>query len=91
MPRVSRQVLRRLEADNASPEQSGSSKGQRDSTRHESRPQGRSSGGSSRRSNAREENKKLAWAQTLLDAQKESNQCLKLLEHEIKETGKRAS
>ena len=91
MPRESRQALRRLVAHNASPEQSGSSNRQRDSTRRESRPQDRSSGGSSRHSNASEEERIPAWAQTLLDAQKESDQRLKSLEHEIKETGKRAS
>ena len=91
MPRASRQALRRLVAHNASPEQSGSSNRQRDSTRRESRPRDRSSGGSSRHSNASEEERIPAWAQTLLDAQKESDQRLKSLEHEIKETGKRAS
>ena len=64
---------------------------QRDSTRRESRPRDRSSGGSSRHSNASEEESIPAWAQTLLDAHKESNQRLKSLEHEIKETGKQAS
>ena len=71
MPRASIQALRHLEAHNASPEQSGSSNPQRDSTRRESRPQDRPLGGSSRHSNASEEGRIPAWAQTLLDAQKE--------------------
>ena len=91
MPRASGQALRHLEAHNASPEQSGASNRQRDSTRRESRPRDHSLGGSSRHSNASEEERIPAWAQTLLDAQKESDQRLKSLEHEIKETGKQAS
>ena len=87
MPRASRQALRRLVAHNASPEQSGSSNRQRDSTRRESRPRDRSSGGSSRHSNASEEERIPAWAQTLLDAQKESDQRLKSLEHKTGRQG----
>ena len=88
---MSSQALRRLEAHNASPEQSGPSSRHRDSVRRESRPRDRSSGGSSRHSNASEEERVPAWAQKLLDAQKESEERLKSLENEVKETGKRAS
>ena len=59
--------------------------------RRESRPQDRSSGSSSHQSNASDEERVPAWAQKLLDAQKESKERLKSFKNEVKETGKRAS
>ena len=91
MPRLSSQAFRRLEAHNAIPEQSGTGRRHRNSVRRESRPRDRSLGVSSRQLNASDQERVPAWAQKLLDAQKESEERLKSLENEVKETGQRAS